>query len=173
MWTLSSLCFPPPSPPSYISSLQFMCLDCFQLGLVHSQTAFVTKYPNIETEATVSHKAKIFIYYSFSEQFICLMWIRMEYLWSIFPSYSKACYSAAHWLPIPISTCFFLDVVFFLWILDMLCQFSCLTNCAYGLGILLVFYKFNRKKTQPQIETTTTLSCEAITLKWVFKLILS
>lgn len=59
---------------------------------------------------------------------------------------------------------------FFPWVFDMLCQFSCLTNCAYGFGILLVFYKFNRKKPQPQT-ATTTLSCEAITLKWVIKLI--
>lgn len=46
---------------------------------------------------------------------------------------------------------------FFSWGSDMLCQFCCLTNCAYGLGILLVFYNFNWKKHNP-----TTLSCGAI-----------
>lgn len=88
---------------------------------------------------------------------MCLRWIRMEYLWSIFISYSKACYSVICWLSIPISTCLFLDF-FSSWVPDKLCQSCCLTNCAYGLGILLVFYKFSGKKTQP----ITTLSCGAI-----------
>lgn len=60
---------------------------------------------------------------------------------------------------------------FFSWVSDMLCQFCCLTNCAYGLGILLVFYNFNWKKkphnfilwsnyTQASIQTNSHLKCQ-------------